>query len=63
MDVYETAKGAIDHDGDVDFFKFWAVQGEHYQIDVALGSMHDSTTTLYDADGIELASHSHDVDN
>ena len=62
VDLGETMPGEIDGDDDIDFFVFRAEEGMRYRIDVALGSMHDSTTTLYDADGIELASHSHDVD-
>ena len=44
-------RGALDYDGDVDFFRFQAEQGQSYQIDVALGTLHDSTVDLYDSDG------------
>ncbi len=53
-EIGEAVPGTIDHDGDVDFFTFWAVQGEHYQIDVALGTLADSIVTLYASDGSEL---------
>ena len=44
-------RGALDYDGDIDFFRFQAEQGQSYQIDVALGTLHDSTVDLYDSDG------------
>ena len=44
-------RGALDYDGDIDFFRFQAEQGQSYQIDVALGTLHDSTVDLYDGDG------------
>ena len=44
-------RGAMDYDGDIDFFRFQAEQGESYQIDVALGTLDDSIVELYDADG------------
>ena len=44
-------RGAMDYDGDIDFFRFQAEQGQSYQIDVALGTLDDSIVELYDADG------------
>ena len=44
-------RGALDYDGDVDFFRFQAEQGQSYQIDVALGTLYDSIVDLYDGDG------------
>ena len=44
-------EGALDYDGDIDFFRFQAEQGQSYQIDVALGTLDDSIVELYDADG------------
>ena len=44
-------RGALDYDGDVDFFRFQAEAGRSYQIDVALGTLDDSIVGLYDADG------------
>ena len=38
-------RGALDYDGDVDFFRFQAEQGRSYQIDVALGTLDDSIVT------------------
>ena len=39
-------RGAMDYDGDIDFFRFQAEQGQSYQIDVALGTLDDSTVDL-----------------
>ena len=44
-------RGALDYDGDIDFFRFQAEQGQSYQIDVALGTLDDSIVDLYDSDG------------
>ena len=44
-------RGALDYDGDIDYLRFQAEQGESYQIDVALGTLDDSMVYLYDADG------------
>ena len=44
-------RGALDYDGDIDYFRFQAEQGQSYQIDVALGTLDDSTVDLYDSDG------------
>ena len=44
-------RGAVDYDGDIDYFRFQAEQGESYQIDVALGTLDDSIVYVYDADG------------
>ena len=43
--------GALDYDGDIDYFRFQAEQGRSYQIDVALGTLDDSIVDLYDPDG------------
>ncbi len=55
VEIDEDAPGAIDRDDDIDYFVFWAVQGESYQIDVELGTLPDSTATLYDNGMVELA--------
>ena len=47
-------RGAMDYDGDIDFFRFQAEQGQSYQIDVALGTLDDSIVELYDGDGAFL---------
>ena len=49
-------QGALDYEGDVDFFRFTAAAGELYQIDVALGTLDDSEIILLDSDGRRLAS-------
>ena len=41
-------EGALDYDGDIDFFRFQAERGQSYQIDVALGTLDDSIVDLYD---------------
>ena len=41
-------RGALDYDGDIDFFRFQAERGQSYQIDVALGTLDDSIVDLYD---------------
>ena len=47
-------RGALDYDGDIDYFRFQAEQGQSYQIDVALGTLDDSIVELYDGDGAFL---------
>ena len=49
-------RGALDYDGDIDYFRFRALRGQIYQIDVALGTLDDSIVSLYDADGSFLDS-------
>ena len=44
-------RGAMDYDGDIDYFRFQAEQGQSYQIDVALGTLVDSIVSLLDSDG------------
>ena len=51
----EAVEGVVDYDGDVDFFEFEAVEGELYEIDVALGTLDDSAVAVYAVDGTELA--------
>ena len=43
-------RGAVDYDGDFDFFRFQAERGQSYQIDVALGTLDDSIVDLHDTD-------------
>lgn len=59
----ESLGAMVDHGGDVDYFVFEAVEGEVYQIDVSLGTLGDSTLTLYDADGWLLAHNDNYDDN
>ena len=48
-------EGVIDYQGDSDYFRFTAEEGQLYQIDVALGSLPNSELTLLGPDGWELA--------
>ena len=41
-------EGAVDYEGDIDYFRFQAERGQSYQIDVALGTLDDSIVDLYD---------------
>lgn len=41
--------GALDYDGDVDFFAFEAEVGVIYQVDVALGTLDESIVAMYGA--------------
>ncbi|MYA84869.1 MAG: hypothetical protein F4Y12_04720 [Acidimicrobiaceae bacterium] len=52
--VGAATEGVLDHDDDVDFFVFDAVEGEFYELGVAPGTLEDPTITLYDADGFQL---------
>ncbi len=45
--VGDSVEGAVDYEGDFDWFVFEAVSGEIYQIDVALGSLLDSEVWLF----------------
>ena len=49
-------EGALDYDGDIDYFRFQAERGQSYQIDVALATLDDSIVDLFDADGSFLDS-------
>ena len=50
------ARGAVDYDGDIDYFRFFAYGEYSYQIDVALRTLDDSIVDLYDAYGSLLDS-------
>ncbi|MXZ54394.1 MAG: hypothetical protein F4Z34_14545 [Acidimicrobiaceae bacterium] len=52
--VGAATEGVLDHDDDVDFFVFDAVEGEFYELGVVPGTLEDPTITLHDADGLEL---------
>ncbi len=43
--------GELEHAADPDWFQFDAVAGNVYQFETILGSLNDSTLTLYDTDG------------
>ena len=48
-------EGVIDYEGDSDYFRFTAEEGQLYQIDVALGTLPDSYLALRDSDDWRLA--------
>ena len=50
----EAVEGVLDYDGDDDYFVFEAVEGELYEIGVALGTLSDSMVSVFDEDGVEL---------
>ena len=47
-------RGALDYDGDIDYFRFIARRERSYQINVALGTLDDSIVSLYGGDGLLL---------
>ena len=49
-------RGSLAYDGDIDYFRFTAKEGQLYQIDVALGTLDDSIVDLFDSDGSFLDS-------
>lgn len=51
----EAARGSLEQGSAPDVFVFDAKVGESYQVDVALGTLTDSTVALFNADGRELA--------
>ena len=53
--VGEAISGSVDYPLDADLFVFDAVEGELYQIDVALGKLDDSVLAVYDTDEWQLA--------
>ena len=52
----EDIQGALDYDGDIDYFHMLALSGRTYQIDVTLGTLDNSVLKLYDEDGALLDS-------
>ena len=52
---FGTLTAQISDDGDVDFFAFDAVKGGSYRISTMLGTMEDSTLTLYSSSGQQIA--------
>ena len=54
VEIGVAANGAIDYEGDSDYFTFEAEDGESYQLDVTLGTLEDSVMDIFDADGIWL---------
>ncbi len=55
-------RGALDYDGDIDFFRFQAEEGRSYQIDMALGTLDESIVNLFDSDGQSVGSYYDDRD-
>lgn len=51
VDVPSSAWGDIEEGGDVDWFRFTASAGGLYALSTTLGSLSDTTLTLYSADG------------
>ncbi len=52
--VGEAIEGPINFEGDEDYFRFQAKAGQLYMLDVTLGTLSDSSMTLYDASGTRL---------
>ncbi len=50
-------QGELEHEHDSDFFAFEASEGEFYELEVTLGTLHYSVLDLYDADGNWLTSY------
>ena len=50
----EAVEGALDYEGDVDYFVFEAVEGELYELEVDLGTLSDSVVAVFDAYEWEL---------
>ena len=44
-------RGALDYDGDIDYFRFTAREGQLYQIDVGPGTLDDPIVSLYGGHG------------
>ena len=61
--VGEAIAGAIDYEDDIDFLHFTATAGQLYQIDVALGTLDDSEVTLFESNGLRLASNDNHGDS
>ena len=53
----------MEHDLDLDWFVLEALEGESYDIRVALGSLSDSVMAVYDADGEVLAYNDDEADS
>ena len=56
MTAASTILGALDYDGDIDYFRFQAERGQSYQIDITPGTLDDPIATLYDVYGSLLDS-------
>ena len=49
VSVGDDTTGVLDYDGDADYFRFTAEVGVFYQLDVALGTLNDSTLEIVDS--------------
>ena len=54
VEIGVATQGAVDYEGDGDYFAFEATQDEFYQLDVTLGTLQDSVLDIFDADGTWL---------
>ena len=54
ISVGQSGEGALEYDGDSDLYSFRAKAGQLYMLDVTLGTLSDSSMTLYDASGARL---------
>lgn len=56
VSIGTSLEAALNYEGDVDYFRFTARAGQLYQVDVALGTLHDSELSLLDSHDVVLAS-------
>ncbi len=54
VEIGAATQGALDHEGDSDYFAFQATEGASYQLDVTLANLEESVLYLFDADAIWL---------
>ncbi len=54
ISVGEAAEGVLEYEGDSDPYRFQAKAGQLYMLDVTLGTLSDSSITIYDASGVLL---------
>lgn len=55
IEIPSTTQGNLEAPGEHDLFSFNAISGHHYTFTVSLGSLSDSTLTLYNSSGSQLA--------
>ena len=63
VEVAVDVEGVIDYSGDFDYFRFTAVNGRLYQIDVSLGTLDNSVLRLLGPDGRALTSNDDNGDS
>ena len=54
LELGKPVEGVLEYADDVDVFVLSAVEGELYEVDVALGTLSDSVVRVIDSDGFEL---------